>query len=115
MNTSLTSCNLHLKADSTRFEQTKDYVKHTDSYRPIALALTLSKMFQWCILIDHAELSIYHISSLQFGFKLGLSTHLCTGRIKNAVIHYSINDSPTYGCFLDASKAFDRVNHSETP
>ena len=25
---------------------------------------------------------------------------------------YSINDSPIYGCFVDASKAFDRVNHS---
>ena len=24
----------------------------------------------------------------------------------------SINDSPIYGCFLDASKAFDRVNYS---
>ena len=28
------------------------------------------------------------------------------------VARYSINDSPIYGCFLDASKAFDRVNHS---
>ena len=82
----------------------------SDSYRPIALAPTLSKIFEWCILIDHR--SAFVTSALQFGFKQGLSTQLCTGLIKNVIARYNINDSPVYGCFLDASKAFDRVNHS---
>ena len=81
----------------------------SDSYRPIALAPTLSKIFEWCILIDHG--AAFMTSSLQFGFKKGLSTHLCTGLIKNVIARYNVNDSRVYGCFLDASKAFDRVNH----
>ena len=46
------------------------------------------------------------------GFKQGFSTQLCTGLIKNVIARYNSNDSHVYGCFLDASKAFDRVNHS---
>ena len=82
----------------------------SDSYRPIALAPTLSKIFEWCILIDHG--AAFMTSYLQFGFKKGLSTYLCTGLIKNVIARYNINDSKVYGCFLDASKAFDRVNHA---
>ena len=79
----------------------------SDSYRPIALAPTLSKIFEWTILIDHR--SAFSTSSLQFGFKQGSSTQLCTGLIKNVIARYNINDSSVYGCFLDASKAFDRI------
>ena len=32
-----------------------------------------------------------------------------TGLLKNVIAHYNINGSPIYGCFLDASKAFDRA------
>ena len=50
-------------------------------------------------------------SDLQFGFKPGLSTDLCTGLIKNVIARYNFNDSEVYACFLNASKAFDRVDH----
>ena len=82
----------------------------SDNYRPIALAPTLSKIFEWSILIDNR--SVFATSTLQFGFKQGFSTQLCTGLIKNVIARYNSNDSHVYGCFLDASKAFDRVNHS---
>ena len=83
---------------------------NSDSYRPIALAPTLSKVLEWCILIfDEAAFST---SPLQFGFKKGFSTDLCTGLLKNVIGRYTMNDSTVYGCFLDASKAFDRVNHT---
>ena len=50
----------------------------SDSYRPIALAPTLSKIFEWTILIDHR--SEFSASSLQFGkFKQGLSTQALYG------------------------------------
>ena len=55
---------------------------------------------------------MFATSSLQFGFKQGLSTQLCNGLIKNITVRYNIKNSHIYGCFLDASKAFDRVNHS---
>ena len=38
-------------------------------------------------------------------------TELCTGLIKNVTARYCFNDSSVFGCFLDASKAFDRVDH----
>ena len=37
---------------------------------------------------------------------------MCTGLIKNVISRYCNNGSTVHGCFLDASKAFDRVDHS---
>ena len=78
--------------------------------QPIALAPTLSNVFEWCILLEFS--SSFTTSPLQFGFKRGLSTDLCTGLLKNIIGRYNVHDSTVYGCFLDASKAFDRVDHS---
>ena len=47
----------------------------------------------------------------QFGFKSGSSTSLCTGIVKCIVSKYLHNGSSVLGCFLDASKAFDMVDH----
>ena len=77
----------------------------SDNYHPIASAPTLSNIFEWSILIDNR--SVFATSTLQFGFKQGFSTQLCTGLIKNVIAQYNCNDSHVYGCFLDASKAFD--------
>ena len=82
----------------------------SDNYRAIALAPTLSKVFERCILIQFH--TVFTTSSLQFGFEPGVSTDLCTGLIKNVVASYCHRNSPVYGCFLDASKAFDRVDYS---
>ena len=30
----------------------------------------------------------------------------------NVIGHYTVNESTVFGCFLGASKAFDRVNHT---
>ena len=80
----------------------------SDSYRPIALAPSLSKVFEWCLLFSFQ--SCFVTSSLQFGFKPGFSADLCTGLLKNVI--QNENDTHVFGCFLDASKAFDRVNHT---
>ena len=81
----------------------------SDSYRPIALASTLSKILEWCILIQYAP----HFDScnLQFGFKKDMSTTLCTGVLKQVISKYIQNESSVYASFLDASKAFDLVRH----
>ena len=55
----------------------------SDSYRPIVLAPTLSKVFEWCILIICN--SAFFTSTLQFGFKKGYSI---TSLIKNVISHY---------------------------
>ena len=79
----------------------------SDKYRPVALAPTFSKALEWCILLNYT--GYFTTSDLQF--KRQLSTTLCTGLIKNVVSKFVHAGSQVYGCFLDASKAFDRVNH----
>ena len=70
----------------------------SDSCQPIALTHTLSKIFEWTILIDYRL--AFSTSSLQFGFKQGLSTQLCTGLIKNVIACYNINDSIVFMAVL---------------
>ena len=81
----------------------------SDNYCPIALAPTLSKTFEWCILLSYPD--HFLTSGLQFGFKQKMSTTLCTGAVKNIVSRYLHENSAVFACFLDASKAFDLVNH----
>ena len=81
----------------------------SDSYRPIALASTLSKALEWCILLSYPQ--SFLSSGLQFGFKPKMSTSLCTGTVKNVISRYMHGGSPVFACFLDASKAFDLVDH----
>ena len=50
-------------------------------------------------------------SDNQFGFKRKHSTDLCIYTVKSIIRYYNYYNSPVYTCFLDASKAFDRINH----
>ena len=56
-------------------------LSHSDSYRSIALASSLSKILEWCIILIQY---VSHLDScnLQFGFRKDLSTTLCTGVLK---------------------------------
>ena len=86
-------------------KSSKDY----SNYRPVALCSTLSKVLEHLILESYGD----HLQSshLQFGFKPGCSTTHCTGLVKSVVSHYLNRGSQVFGCFLDASKAFDLVDH----
>ena len=53
-------------------------------------------------------LSPLHLFSLALNQACQL---MCTGLIKNVISRYCFNGSNVFGCFLDASKAFDRVSH----
>ena len=83
---------------------------NSDSYRPISLASSLSKALEWCI-IRRQYPEYFPTSGLQFGFKEIMSTTLCTGTVKNIISRYMHEGSSVFACFLDASKAFDLVNH----
>ena len=52
-------------------------------------------------------------SDNQFGFKQKHSTDLCilVYTVKSIIQYYNYHSCPVYTCFLDASKAFDRINH----
>ena len=47
----------------------------------------------------------------QFGFKQAHGTEMAIFALKQTVDSYRNQDTPVYMCFLDAKKAFDRVNH----
>ena len=79
----------------------------SSSYHPIALASSLGKTLEHLILIKYS--TFLHTSPLQFGFKPGSST---TGVVKNIISRYIHSGSSIHGCFLDASKTFDLVDHS---
>ena len=50
-------------------------------------------------------------NSHQFGFKKQHSTDLCIFTMKEIINYYNALSSPVYACFIDASKAFDKINH----
>ena len=79
----------------------------SDNYRPIALASTLSKVLEHIILEKYSKFFVSNC--LQFGFKRGSSTTTCTALVKSVVAKYIHSGSHVYGCFLDASKAFNMV------
>ena len=94
---------------ATRFLYPYQKVTKSLNYRPISLSSTLSQVLERLLLSVYDE--FLSSSHLQFGFKRGFSTSLCTATIKNIVTNYLHRDSSVLGCFLDGSKAFDLVDH----
>ena len=88
-------------------DRTKN-ISDKGNYRPIALASVVSKVFEMSLRVKLE--SFLHSSDYQFGFKANHSTDLCIYTLKE-VIDYKSQSTSIYVCFMDASKAFDRVNH----
>ena len=80
-----------------------------NNYRPIAIATVMSKILEICV---QMKLEDYlWTTDNQFAYKTGHSTDMCVFILKEIVRHYNKHRTPMYVCFLDASKAFDCVNH----
>ena len=47
---------------------------------------------------------------MQFGFKKGASTSLCTSMVQETVSYFVSKNTNVYALLLDATKAFDRIN-----
>lgn len=80
-----------------------------NNYRPIALANVITKVIERVIL-ERIEEYLYTCKN-QFGFKKKSSTDFCIYTLKELVSMYNALGSTVFCCFLDSSKAFDRVNH----
>ena len=82
---------------------------NVNNYRSIVLVTVASKIFEIILL----EILTPYLNTIdnQFGYKKGHSTDHCIFALTNVIQYYKSNNSPVYSCFLDASKAFDRVNH----
>ena len=83
--------------------------RNSDNYRGIALSSIIGKLFDWAILIENEERLC--TSDLQFGFKPDTSTTQCTGVLLECVNYYTSRDTNVNLLFLDATKAFDRVEY----
>jgi hypothetical protein len=79
-----------------------------DNYRPIALTTASSKLFE-LIILDKLSTHLQTHDN-QFGFKSKHSTDMCVYILKQTISYFSECNSPLYVTYLDASKAFDRVN-----
>ena len=85
-------------------------ISSKDNYRPIALASIISKIIERIILSRIEDLLITNAN--QYGFKKGHGTDQCIYVLKEVLNLYKSLNSCLTLCFLDASKAFDRINHS---
>ena len=82
-----------------------------DNFRGIALSSPLNKVIDWIILLEYrAEL---RTSDLQFAFKEGSSTAMCTLMLKEVAAYYKDKGGYTFCTMLDASKAFDRLRYDK--
>ena len=79
------------------------------NYRPIALTSIVSKILERIIL--RKTVRFLNTCDNQFGFKPGHSTDLCIFAFKETVQYFLSHETPVFTCFLDASKAFDKINH----
>ena len=86
------------------------HIMSKDNYRPIALASIVSKVLEK-ILLNRLYIFLDTCSN-QFGFKKKLSTDQCVFILKELIESYRMLNGSVFTGFLDASKAFDRVNHS---
>ena len=77
------------------------------NYRPIALSSVVSKVFER-ILLNRCE-KYFGSSDSQFGFKAKHGTDQAVFVLKQTVSYYTERQTPVYACFLDLSKAYDRV------
>ena len=80
-----------------------------DNYRPLAITCVASKVLEFLILNRCRHMLTSNDN--QFGFKNKHSTDMCIFSLKLIIEYYMSMSSPVFICFLDASKAFDKVNH----
>jgi len=90
----------------------KDYhcdLRSVENYRPITISPVISKLFE--LLLVNKFACFLESDDLQFGFKKGMSCSHALFLLRQTVDYFTNHGSNVYLASLDASKAFDRVNH----
>ena len=86
-------------------------ISDKDNYRPICLANVFTKVVEKVL---YSRMDGYLQSTFnQFGFKRKHGTEMCVFVLKELIRYYINHGSCMYVAFLDASKVFDRVNHTK--
>ena len=89
----------------------KKSLSNSNNYRAISMNSVLCKLLEY-VLSDVMKRYLI-LNERQFGYREGISTELCTFMVTETIQYYLNGGSSVYALFLDASKAFDMVNHSK--
>ena len=89
----------------------KGSIQTSNNYRGITLCNSIQKLMD--IVIMQRYENILLTSDMQYAFKQNHSTVMCTLMLKEVVKHYANHNTDVYSCFVDASKAFDRVRYDK--
>ena len=79
------------------------------NYRPIAFVTAASTIFELCLSVILEDYLFTH--DQKFGFRSKHSADFCIFTMRSVSKYYTQQHSPAYTCFLDVSKAFDKINH----
>ena len=85
-------------------------MKDSSNYREVMHSTMHMKLLEYLLLPhlnDHCK-----ISRSQYGYRSNTSTSLAISTLKEVIKTYTDQGSTIYACFLDLSKAFERINHS---
>lgn len=85
-------------------------IHDTANYRPIFSSSVLLKLFEHVIL-DQIK-CFFKFNDRQHGFRKYYSTTTANIALRETILNYTEKQSFVYACFLDLSKAFDKVCHS---
>ncbi len=81
----------------------------SSNYRPITVSSVISKVYEYVILNKFSHFLSSDI--LQFGYKKATGCSNAIFLLRRVIQHFNDKSSNVYIASLDASKAFDRVNH----
>ena len=90
-------------------DKNKDFQDVNNNYRPIAVASTISKLFERFIL--HQINPFLLTAHNQFGFEEKHSSDVSVFLLKQTVNSYVESNICVSSVFLGVTKAFDRVSH----
>ena len=82
---------------------------NSNNFRALTISSLLGKILDNIIL--NIESDNLLTNDLQFSFKSGSSTTMCTTMIRETISYFVNKGSNVYGLVLDATKAFDRINY----
>ena len=82
-----------------------------DSYRAVAGASQLLKLFEYVILLVWGQ--DLDTDSMQFGFKTGVSTTQCSWLVSEVATYFMRRGTAVNACLLDCNKAFDKCRYDK--
>ena len=83
----------------------------SNNYRGIALSSLILKLLEY-VIIDKIQDNIIS-SDYQFAYKKNHSTVMCNFVLDQTLQYYRNNNTDVYCVFLDATKAFDLIDHEQ--